>query len=153
MIQVQKNEVVHETKFSLKISYSTITSSQWRGLKAGSILPLLKVWDKADALLTELCWLCFLGNYFSCLLIVLVFKIDCCVVNNTNLTFLSFWYIIEVSLKNIVASSGNWAHNWPSLVYKSDAYPTVLSRHVLNRRSLHWIMFHTPLHFLDLDHF
>ena len=24
-----------------------------------------------------------------------------------------------------------WTHNWPLLVYKSNAYPTVLSRHVL----------------------
>ena len=38
---------------------------------------------------------------------------------------------IKVSLKNKVACSGNWTHNWPPLVYKSDAYPTVLSRHVL----------------------
>ena len=29
--------------------------------------------------------------------------------------------------------------HWPSLLYKSDAYPTVLSSHVLNRRSLNFI--------------
>ena len=50
-----------------------------------------------------------------------------------------------IQLKNKVASNRNSTHNWPLLVYKSDAYPTVLSRHVLNRRFLNWILFHAPL--------
>ena len=64
-------------------------------------------------------------------------------VNITNLTFLSFFYkiSIEVSWKNKVASSGTWTHcysqQWPSLVYKSDAGPTVLSRHVLTVSDFH----------------
>ena len=51
-------------------------------------------------------------------------------VNNTNLSFL-YKIRIEVPEKNKVSSSGNWTWNWPSLVYKSDAYPNVLRRHVL----------------------
>ena len=49
-------------------------------------------------------------------------------VNNTNVTFMTFLYKIniEVFLKNKVASSGNWTHNWPSLVWwlsnKSDTF-------------------------------
>ena len=33
-----------------------------------------------------------------------------------------------------IASSENWTCNWPSLVYKSDAYLTVPTRHVLIRK-------------------
>ena len=50
--------------------------------------------------------------------------------NNTNLTFL-YKISIEMSFKNKVVSSGNWTYKWSSLVYKSDAYPNVLSWHVL----------------------
>ena len=48
-------------------------------------------------------------------------------VNNTNLTFLSFLYKININYLQLELNS----QHWPSLVYKSDAYPTVLSRHVL----------------------
>ena len=56
--------------------------------------------------------------------------------NNTKLTFLYKIDIrvLKVSVKNKITFSGNWTHNWTWLVYKSDAYPTVLSKHVLNRR-------------------
>ena len=49
-------------------------------------------------------------------------------VSNTKLSFVTFLYkiSIEVSLKNKVASSWNWTHNWPPLVYKFYAYPIVL---------------------------
>ena len=56
-------------------------------------------------------------------------------VNNTNLTFLSFLYKISIELSLKKWSCLQWDLNslhWPSLVYKSDADPTVLSRHVLN---------------------
>ena len=63
-------------------------------------------------------------------------------VNNTNLTFL-YKISIEVFLKIKLT------HNWPSLVYKSDAYPTVLSRHVLNRKSEFCFMHHFTFWILD----
>ena len=54
-------------------------------------------------------------------------------VNNTNLTFLSFLYkLVLRCLKKLNCLQWDLnSQNWPSLVYKSDAYPTVLSRHVL----------------------
>ena len=54
-------------------------------------------------------------------------------VNNTNLTFLAFLYKLALRcLKKLYYLQWDLnSQNWPSLVYKSDAYPTVLSRHVL----------------------
>ena len=67
---------------------------------------------------------CYLGWPYS-------FKVF---VNKTNVTFLSFFFLQNCNRgvsKNKVASSGNWTHKWPSLVYQSDAHLTVLGRHVL----------------------
>ena len=47
------------------------------------------------------------------------------------LTFLTFLYKIGIEVSKKVTSSGKWTHNWPSLVYKSDAYPSVLICHAL----------------------
>ena len=59
-------------------------------------------------------------------------------VNNTNLTFLSLCTKLTLRcLKKIkLPPVGFELTTLPSLVYKSDADPTELSRHVLNRRSL-----------------
>ena len=63
--------------------------------------------------------------------------------NNKNL---NIWHLlykigIEVSSKVLakikVASSENWTHNWPSLVSKSDAYPSVLVCHALSVSDFH----------------
>ena len=68
-------------------------------------------------------------------------------------TKLTSWSFKRFQPKFKVASIGNWAHNWPPLVTNMMPIQLCSAGLCWIGDSLHWILFHAPLHFVILSRF